>query len=623
MLPSDRFLVLGEKLLPPTGYEADALLATTFSLDLVTALGLPLALIRQGQFADRTAETASRLAVIEAIKRFSGSYRVFCDAGGIRVPPRRWRALSFLDQIVVPVSMPPRPMRRPSGGAEMTPTFHPKLVVVRFVRSGAPTRIRVVCMSRNLTTDAALDVSAVIEGEAGGPDPAQGSDRLASAIETLLAWTVRPDHRDGSGDLVRSIASTLRETRWQPPAGFQTVTFQPYGFGELPDRAQLEADEHRLLVISPFLSPARLRRLTRRGGGHVLVSDPAALIEVGTKSLEGFAEMFHLASTADFTMASATAHEPQEDGVKSTVTGLHAKLYVAEGRRHARWLIGSGNATEAAVTANAELLVELRSAKKAARIDALIDPVDGLGRHLVPYTPDPTAPEQPTTQRNEAEIALRALASSTFRGSVTTGPDGRCQLDVLVDPLFRPPAAVAFTARVLGLDTSPVALRPDHVPAARFPRLARRDLSPYLALTAVAGAEQVERVVALALEGITAQELADDAVVAEVQLNDPLEYLAFVLSGTEGPEHGLTFEDDDLETGDPALAGEADSQPRAPAPARALLEPLLQTLLSQEPDSLGRQRVLDLEQAIAAFGDQIPSEFREMWAAILEGTRWR
>ena len=103
--------------------------------------------------------------------------------------------------------------------------------------------------------------------------------------------------------------------------------------------------------------------------------------------------------------------------------------------------------------------------------------------------------------------------------------------------------------------------------------------------------------------------------------NDPLEYIAFVLSGNEGPEHGLTFEDDDLETGDLALAGEADSQPRAPAPARALLEPLLQTLLSQDPDSLGRQRVLDLEQAIAAFGDEIPSEFREMWAAILGATR--
>ena len=476
MLPSDRFLVLGEKLLPPAGYEADGLLATTFSLDLVTALGLPLALIRQGQFADRTAETASRLAVIEAIKRFSGSYRVFCDAGGIRVPPRRWRALSLLDQIVVPVSMPPRAVRRPGDGAEATPTFHPKLVVVRFVRSGAPARIRVVCMSRNLTTDAALDVSAVIEGEARGPDPAQGSDRLASAIETLLAWAVRPDHRDASGDLVRSIASTVRETLWQPPAGFQTVTFQPYGFGELPDRAQLEADEHRLLVISPFLSPARLRRLTRRGGGHVLVSDPAALIEVGTKSLEGFAEKFHLASTADFTLASAAANEPEEAGVKSAVTGLHAKLYIAEGRRHARWLIGSGNATEAAVTANAELLVELRSAKKAARIDALIDPVDGLGRHLVPYTPDPTAPEEPTTQRNEAEIALRALVSSTFRGLVTTGPDGRCQLDVLVDPLFRPPAAVAFTARVLGLDTS--AGRPAARPRSRCPLPASRAQGP-------------------------------------------------------------------------------------------------------------------------------------------------
>ena len=113
MLPTDRFLVLGETLLPPEGYAVDALLATTFSLDLATALGLPLALIRQGQFAGSTPEMTSRLAVIDAIKRFAGCYRVFCDAGGIHVPPRRWRALSLLDQVVVPITMPARAV----GGA--------------------------------------------------------------------------------------------------------------------------------------------------------------------------------------------------------------------------------------------------------------------------------------------------------------------------------------------------------------------------------------------------------------------------------------------------------------------------------------------------------------------------
>lgn len=624
MLPTDRFLVLGEKLLPPAGYEADGLLVATFSLDLVMALGLPLALIRQGQFADRTAETASRLAVIEAIKRFAPSYRVFCDAGAIHVPPRRLRALSLLDQVVVPVSMPPPAVDTAIVNADgHRPSFHPKLILIRFVRSGAPTRLRVICMSRNITSNAALDVSAVIEGEVGKPDRAQGSDRLASAIEMVPGWAVREDHREASADLVRSIASTARKTRWQPPTGFQAVSFVPYGFGEAEDRAELEPDEDRLLVISPFLSPGRLRRLTRRGGNHVLVSDPAALVDVGTRALEGFDEVFHLASTADFTMASSSAAAASEETeVAPTASGLHAKLYIGEGRRHSRWLLGSGNATQAAVSANAELLVELRSTNKAARIDALIDPVEGLGRHLVPYAPAASAPEEPTVARSPAETALRALASSAFRGSVTSGADGRCRLDVIVDPPVRPPADVAFATRIASPDVRPAALRPDQVPAARLRNLARVDLSPYLVITAVAGADRVERVVAMALEGITAQELADEAVVAEMRRHDPLDYIAFVLGGAEGPEPGLTFDDEDpIEDAEPGLATASGSEQRTPP--RALLEPLLQILMTQGPHSLGRQRLLDLDQAVSAFGEEIPREFREMWAAVVGATRRR
>jgi hypothetical protein len=117
-LATDHFLVLGEKLVPPEGFAADSLLATTFSLDLAAALALPLALIRHGQFAGRTVDTTSRLAVLEAIKRFAPIYRVFCDAGAIHVPSRRWRALALLDEVVVPARAgePPRAELPPQAG---------------------------------------------------------------------------------------------------------------------------------------------------------------------------------------------------------------------------------------------------------------------------------------------------------------------------------------------------------------------------------------------------------------------------------------------------------------------------------------------------------------------------
>ena len=207
-------------------------------------------------------------------------------------------------------------------------------------------------------------------------------------------------------------------------------------------------------MVSPFLSPGRLRRLTARGAGHVLVSDPEALLAVGTAALKAFTgdEVYYLSTAADFAPASPVPEDVDEaDGaiVTRAVSGLHAKLYVAEGRKHTRWLIGSGNATDAAVHGNAELLVELRSTKKAARIAHLIDPADGLGRHLVPYTPEPGDPEDATTSRSYAEDALRALAASS---SIEHLDDGRYALDVLVDPLYSATAEVAFAARPTGRD---------------------------------------------------------------------------------------------------------------------------------------------------------------------------
>jgi hypothetical protein len=118
------------------------------------------------------------------------------------------------------------------------PSFHPKLVLIRFVREGAPDRLRAVCMSRNLTGDAALDAGVVIDGEvADGVDDAQGTQRLAGALERVLGWTVRADQRAAADGLVRELAGTVRRTRWQLPEGFRTVAFLPLGMGETGDPA--------------------------------------------------------------------------------------------------------------------------------------------------------------------------------------------------------------------------------------------------------------------------------------------------------------------------------------------------------------------------------------------------
>src|SRR5437870_5685456 len=107
MLSADRIFVLGEALAPPVGYQADALIAATYSLDLPMALALPLAMLRSGELAGETFDSVPRIEVFEALRRLVPSYRVFCDASGVYPPPRRrLRILPLLDQVIVPLAMP-------------------------------------------------------------------------------------------------------------------------------------------------------------------------------------------------------------------------------------------------------------------------------------------------------------------------------------------------------------------------------------------------------------------------------------------------------------------------------------------------------------------------------------
>src|SRR5262249_7517698 len=152
------------------------------------------------------------------------------------------------------------------------------------------------------------------------------------------------------------------------------------------------------------------------GAGHVLVSRSDALQQVGTRALAGFHALHRLA--------------PRIGGSE-----LHAKLYIAEASRQTRWLVGSANATDAAVTRHAELLVELIGSKRSLRIGSLLDPTDGIGELLTAYEIAPDDPAEPQPDpRSQAEEQVRQLAALTFHGLVRTQPDGHYTLEVSVDP---------------------------------------------------------------------------------------------------------------------------------------------------------------------------------------------
>ena len=118
--PDDRSLVTG-LLTPPPGMVLDDAIATTYTLDPITLLTMPLHLAwLSGQSGDGKMDDGG-LHLLEGLRRVSDKLTVYADRGRIQTPARAHALYSLLENIIVEV-------RAPGMGA-----FNPKLWLLRFV----------------------------------------------------------------------------------------------------------------------------------------------------------------------------------------------------------------------------------------------------------------------------------------------------------------------------------------------------------------------------------------------------------------------------------------------------------------------------------------------------------
>ncbi len=190
--PGDRMLLM-ESLRPPEGFAFDCAVGTTFSLDLHALIVAPLA-FTIFEWQDGTGRpTAHPAAVLEALRRYAGRVHLFCQAGGIKVPPRYDRILTFLEQSAIEVQAPD-----PRG------LFHPKLWALRFTGPEQTVRYRVLVLSRNLTFDRSWDTCLSIEGDVGRRRSVRPENRglvdFIAALPTLLVGD-RPIRQQTTVDL--------------------------------------------------------------------------------------------------------------------------------------------------------------------------------------------------------------------------------------------------------------------------------------------------------------------------------------------------------------------------------------------------------------------------------------
>ena len=364
MLEPGRRRLFLDTLRPPGGYLLSRAVGTTFTLDLMALLSVPLAFTFRDAQDGEGHLAVEPLSMLDSARRYAGRVVVFSQGGFTGVPRSDQPALAFIEESVVAVF--------PPGRTELGAIFHPKVWVLRFVpREGTddrPVRYRLVSQSRNLTFDSSWDVSLVLDGELNESRVnAYSINRPLSdfirRLPTLASGPVAGSHQE-SVDL---LSDELLRVRWSPPEGLELSRFLPFGLRrtnpQFPDH-----ERRRLLVISPFLDGGFLRSATRRRRNSVLVSRRESLLAAPPDAVNSFEKVY--------AFRSALGPEPEDtDESLPLLAGLHAKVFVIDDGWNARVVVGSANSTAAALgnpPRNVEFMVELVGRRSRFGIDALL-----------------------------------------------------------------------------------------------------------------------------------------------------------------------------------------------------------------------------------------------------------
>ena len=594
MLAPDSRALLLDALRPPAGHSLSHAVATTFTLDLETALTVPLA-FAGFQFD----EQPDPIEVMESLRGMSERFDVFHQAGAIS--SRGWPSdlLALLEDVVHGV-------RQPTPGH----IFHPKVWVLRFLDQSVKPSFRLLVLSRNLTNDRSWDTILWLDGQSGE----QRRDRNAPLTRFIevLPWLTVTQLSQARRDRLAALAEELSWVSWDRPEGVREILFHPIG---LPGSPPFPVAEHfrgyRKLAVSPYVRDDAIRRLlqVRRGEKAVLVSRGAELAALQEGSIEKL-KVYELDPTASLSGDEEHAHQ-------AVLTQLHAKIFAVERARLAHLFVGSANATEAAFNGgNIEFLCELVGPVGRYGVDALVGDDAEFRTMLTPYaaTEDqqPDDAETETAARELGDLLLRIAGEVSFLTTVSRVSD---EWAVHVEsetalPKFPEGTSVTLAAYNRPSETHPL------IPAERVDVELRprelADVTPFLQL----GARRMVRgelaessnVICSQLRGAPAGRF-DEIMARQIDTPEKFMRLLVLLIG-----FGSSI-------GAGSSGGGGGTAAWSPSVAQGFLE-LLARALSESPESIDHlESIVDRLRLRSDGSAVLPEGWDDVWLPVLEARR--
>lgn len=379
---------------PPDGYELDRAIGTTFSLDLLALLTVPLAFTFFSGTGEENDLLHDPLALLDGVRRYANRIFMFCQAGQIGIPKTSQQLFTYLESQVFEVA----PLSEQG-------IFHPKVWLLRYQPAadalpGQPIYYRLLCLSRNLTFDRSWDTSLVLDGVLTERKRAYSRNHpLGEFFARLPDLLIRPQTLpDAAASVVDQLQDEVRRVDFELPWGFDDLAFLPLGLtgrrsNPFPNWAQ------RQLVVSPFIGVAFLQDFAGASDNNILVSRLDSLMSLTADQLQAYRRVYVMNSNAEpeeedlddiqDDLTEAPVSPPQEDSSEIILSGLHAKLFICEQGWEATVWTGSANATMAAFSRNVEFLVQLKGKKSRVGIEQFLasgkDGRVGFLDLLVPY----------------------------------------------------------------------------------------------------------------------------------------------------------------------------------------------------------------------------------------------
>jgi hypothetical protein len=286
-------------------------------------------------------------------------------------------------------------------------------------------------------------------------------------------------------DPLARIRREILKVQFALPEGFHDARFWPIGIAGTP-RWPFKDRIDRMLVISPFVSPTTLNLLNQHGQENVLVSRVESLATLSPACLGKFDKTYCLSPGAE-----PEEEDSDPDGARNDVlSGLHAKIYIADGGRYSRVWTGSANATDAAFNGNVEFLTELIGTKGHCGIDTVLAQEKGHTNFidlLEDFTPAESAePEDKALKRLEKRvqetrlaIAKGGLVARVFPAE--TSKEFAVALVQTAGPLALPAGVKVRCWPISLADATAVSLSPDADPVASFGPLSLVGLTSFFA----------------------------------------------------------------------------------------------------------------------------------------------